>query len=347
MVAGQRENTKAAYQSALKHFHHTWGGPLPASETDVCQYVSSFAGTHKVSTIKLRLAALSKFHRDCGFLDPTSGETIKQLMKGVQRKYNAPPKQAKPLSLLDLRQIVAYLDRKASDARQVLVNGPEISPGKRRQAKRAVLAASRDKALMLLGFWRGFRSDEISRLSVPLIKGERGQGLEIYLPYTKGDRSAEGTVYPVPALKELCPADAYYDWLDEAGLSHGAVFRRIDRLGNISLDGISASNLGRVLIKICRDAGVDPEGVSTHSLRRGFAFWASESSWDLRSLMEYIGWKNVKNAQGYLPTRFNFGELSLQPRLLNEGGARLVSGREPAIPGDASEALPSPATDRR
>jgi hypothetical protein len=49
------------------------------------------------------------------------------------------------------------------------------------------------------------------------------------------------------------------------------------------------------------DAGTTDAGeFSSHSLRRGFAQWAHLSGWDLRELMIYVGWRDIKTAMRYL-----------------------------------------------
>lgn len=47
---------------------------------------------------------------------------------------------------------------------------------------------TRNRSLMLLGFWRGFRSDELVNLRVENIEVTPGQGMACYLGRTKGDR---------------------------------------------------------------------------------------------------------------------------------------------------------------
>ncbi|WP_347900660.1 tyrosine-type recombinase/integrase [Pseudomonas purpurea] len=47
-------------------------------------------------------------------------------------------------------------------------------------------------------------------------------------------------------------------------------------------------------------AGIPAEQYTSHSLRRGFATWAHRSGWDLKSLMSYVGWKDVKSAMRYV-----------------------------------------------
>jgi hypothetical protein len=59
---------------------------------------------------------------------------------------------------------------------------------------------------------------------------------------------------------------------------------------------------------------------SSHSLRRGFAGWARASGWDIKELMEYVGWQDIKSAMRYLETansglqaRFEKGLSELRP----------------------------------
>uniref|UniRef100_UPI003C7D2E0A tyrosine-type recombinase/integrase n=1 Tax=Pseudomonas veronii TaxID=76761 RepID=UPI003C7D2E0A len=47
-------------------------------------------------------------------------------------------------------------------------------------------------------------------------------------------------------------------------------------------------------------AGIQAEHYTSHSLRRGFATWAHRSGWDLKSLMSYVGWNDMKSAMRYV-----------------------------------------------
>nr|WP_245355429.1 MULTISPECIES: site-specific integrase [unclassified Pseudomonas] len=170
------------------------------------------------------------------------------------------------------------------------------------------LRAARDQALILLGFWRAFRSDELSRLRIEHIQWRPAQGLEVFLPSSKSDRSNRGRVVKVPALKRLCPVAAYEVWLEASGLSEGALFRAIDRWGHIGKQALNANSLSRLLRQVFLRSGVDPEGYSAHSLRRGFATWASENQWSSKALMDYVGWRDVQTAARYIDGDAPFGE---------------------------------------
>lgn len=114
-----------------------------------------------------------------------------------------------------------------------------------------------------------------------------------------------------PALKTLCPVDAYINWITVAGIAHGPVFRKIDRWGNLSEDGINPNSLIPMLRKIFEQAGVPADNYTSHSMRRGFATWASASGWDIKSLMSYVGWKDMKSALRYVDPNVAFGGLAL------------------------------------
>jgi hypothetical protein len=64
---------------------------------------------------------------------------------------------------------------------------------------------------------------------------------------------------------------------------------------------LHANSIIALLRDLFRRAGLpNPECYSSHSLRRGFATWANASGWDLKALMEYVGWKDVKSAIRYI-----------------------------------------------
>jgi integrase len=172
------------------------------------------------------------------------------------------------------------------------------------------LRASRDQALILMGFWRAFRSDDLCRLRIEHIQVRTGKGLEIFLGSSKTDRLNQGRTVGVTALKRLCPVQAYEAWLEASGLQKGPVFRAIDRWGHIALEGLNPNSVPRLLRMAFARNGVDGESLSGHSLRRGFATWASRNEWGTKALMDYVGWRDVQSALRYVDTDAPFGDLA-------------------------------------
>lgn len=286
--AATRENTQQSYQAALRHYEVDWGGLLPASPDSVARYLAEHADVLALSTLRLRLAALARWHTEHGFTDPTKQPVVRQVLRGIQALHPALQKQAQPLQLAHLAQIDAWLLGRIDAARDAGDRG-------------ACLRRLRDRALILLGFWRAFRGDELARLQCEHIRLVPGEGMECYLPRTKTDRHLRGQTFLVPSLTRLCPVDAYTDWMAAASLDQGPVFRRIDRWGRVGTTALHVDSLLPLLRRILHDSGVDaPALYSTHSLRRGFASWAAANGWDLKALMDHVGWKSTQSALRYI-----------------------------------------------
>ncbi|SMF22924.1 site-specific integrase [Pseudogulbenkiania subflava] len=288
LAAATRENTRRSYQSAIRHFEVEWGGFLPATADSIARYLVDYAESLAINTLRQRLAAIAQWHVEQGFPDPTKAPVVRKALKGIQTLHPTQEQQAKPLQIDHLAQVVDWLDQ-------------AIGLAKSRQDLAMELRHTRDKALLLLGFWRGFRGDELVRLQVEYVELEPEQGMRCFLPQSKGDRQLQGKTYKVPALSLLCPVTAYTDWITVAGLTNGAVFRGIDRWGHVRETGLHINSLIKLMRSLFAQADLSaPEGFSSHSLRRGFAGWANANGWDVKTLMEYVGWKDVKSAMRYI-----------------------------------------------
>lgn len=316
--AAERDNTRQSYASAIRHFEIEWKGLLPSTADAIARYLADHAATLAINTLRQRLAALSRWHTDQGFADPTKSPLVRQVLKGIRSVHAVPEKRARPLELAVLQLIDRWLD-------------VAISNAQRSGDRPALLRHTRDRSLMLLGFWRGFRSDELVNLRVEHIEVTAGQGMTCYLGRSKGDRQLQGRVFKCPALSRLCPVTAFNAWVDLAGLTEGPVFRKIDRWGHVADDSLHANSLIPLLRSLFTEAGVvAPEEYSSHSMRRGFAGWARASGWDIKELMEYVGWKDVKSAMRYLDA----SDSSLQARF--EQGLTALA---PAVPQPPSPLL--------
>lgn len=287
LQAATRDNTRRSYRAAIEHFEVTWGGFLPATADSVARYLVAYAAALSINTLKLRLSALAQWHSSQGFADPTKAPVVRKVFKGIRALHPAQEKQAEPLQLQHLEQVVAALALEAEVARS-------------KNDQPALLRARRDTALILLGFWRGFRSDELCRVHIEHVRAVDGSGITLFLPRSKSDRENLGKTYQTPALQRLCPVQAYCAWISEAALVRGPVFRGIDRWGNLSEEGLHANSIIPLLRNALERAGIAAEHYTSHSLRRGFASWAHQSGWDLKSLMSYVGWKDLKSAMRYI-----------------------------------------------
>jgi len=302
--AATRANTRRSYRSAIEHYEAEWGGFLPATADSLARYLAAYAGHLSISTLKLRLAALAQWHLDQGFPDPTKAPLVKKVLKGIRELHPEREKQAAPLQLHQLEQLVAWLESEEIQA---------TAAGDRARGMRS----RRDRALVLLGFWRAFRSDELCRLRIEDNLIHPGQGLTLYLPRTKGDRRNEGAHFKVPALSRLCPVAAYHAWVEQLPRQHGPVFCAIDRWGHVSDTALHPNSVIPLLRTLMQQAGIPDTAAmySSHSLRRGFATWANGQGWDVKALMEYVGWKDMKSALRYIDSADPFQQQRIEASL--------------------------------
>jgi integrase len=303
--AATRDNTRQSYQAAVRHFEIEWGGFLPATADSIANYLIEYAETLAINTLRQRLAALAQWHISQGFPDPTKSPVVRKVFRGVQALHPAKEKQAKPLQLDQLEQVDRWLALAIERAR---------NEGNRCKELRYI----RNKALLLLGFWRGFRGDELTRLQVEDVTISPGEGMICYLSQTKSDRRYQGTSFKTPALSKLCPVEAFLDWIHTAQLTSGPAFRAIDRWGHTSTKGLHEDSLISIFRSALQNAGIESADLySGHSLRRGFATWATANGWDLKTLMEYVGWKNVQSAMRYVDVADQFSRLRIEASLLS------------------------------
>jgi site-specific recombinase XerD len=299
--AATRDNTRRSYRSAIEHYESEWGGFLPATADSIVRYLADHAQLLSINTLRHRLAAIGQWHIDQGFPDPTKSPLVKKVIKGIQTTHPYKINQAKPLALEHLEHINHWLENQMTLA---AANNDQT----------LLLKSSRDRALILLGFWRGFRSDELSRLEVQHMTLIPNEGMSLYLSQTK--THPQGVTYKVPALTRLCPVAACQQWINLANLSSGAVFRSINRWGQLGHQGMHPVSYISLLRTIFQSAGVDDaDSYSSHSLRRGFASWANASGWDLKSMMEYIGWKDVRSAMRYIDGHDPFAQTRINRTL--------------------------------
>jgi hypothetical protein len=288
ILAADRDNTVKTYAAALRNFEEVWKGLLPATADTVARYLAEHAEIYRLSTLRLHLAALARWHADNGFADPTRSPLVHKVLRGIRAKHAVPQKRARPLQLDVLEGVSDWLLKAQASARK---------HGRRTE----LLRRSRDRALLLLGFWRAFRSDELANMRIEEVEAQRGKGLTCRPRKTKTTGEGEDRAFHCPALSRLCPVDAYLDWIELSGRKAGPVFAGIDRWGNVSNEHMLPKAVLPLMRRILHQAGAEEAAsYSSHSLRRGFAGWASSNGWDLKELMEHVGWRDVSSALRYI-----------------------------------------------
>ena len=226
--ANLAENTRRAYLSDLRHFE-TWGGSLPGTAEVVAAYLAAHAHMLSVATLVRHLVSISKIHQARGLSNPTRSELVRATMRGIKRSRGCAQRQAKPLLREDL---LLALD--------AIGDGPK---------------GTRDRALLLIGFAGALRRSELVALNVADIEPV-WRGIVVHLKSSKTDQNGQGQTIAIPCGRtRWCAVDALATWLQESGISDGAIFRPIDRHGRVHdtrLSGEAVSNRSPGESRRCR-----------------------------------------------------------------------------------------------
>ena len=162
-----RRTLNSPYQKALDRFA-SWGGVIPSSPAQLCDYLSQHAATHKPTTLTRWLASISQAHLSLGLESPCRSIEVRRTLRGIKREHGAKPRRVSPA----LRDEVLAMVKALSDN----------------------LAGVRNKAILLIGFAGALRRSEIANLRVEAITFDV-RGMILALGKTKTDQSlCEGSV---------------------------------------------------------------------------------------------------------------------------------------------------------
>jgi integrase len=278
-AASRAANTQRGYQSDLRQFE-AWcvehgHESKPATPETVRDYLAAMAvAGRKASTITRHLSAIAFGHGLAGLPSPTADEKVKLRMIGIRNTIGTAPRQARALSVADVKAMIAAC--------------PPTIHGKR------------DKALLLVGFLGAFRRSELVALDCSNVTAEP-DGLRIVIAKSKTDQVGAGR--PVGLRRGKNPETdvvaAVAEWQAAAGITEGALFRGIDRAGRIA-DRLSDRGVARIVVLAAKRAGINPEGLSGHSLRAGLATSAAEAGASEMAIMAQTGHTNLQMVRRYI-----------------------------------------------
>ena len=257
LAATQAKNTQLAYQFDIAHFLKS-GGKIPATPRCVAAYLAVHANTLSLATLNRRVVAINHAHKDRGLKSPTRSALVVDTLRGIRRINGSKQRQVMPLLKSDLMKITKRLSG---------------------------LIGIRDKALLLIGFAGAFRRSELVALKVEDVRFV-SEGVLIHVRRSKTDQNGVGRKVAIPYIKgRHCPARALKTWLEKSNIKTGALFRRMNRFDQVTDHGLCAASVALIVKQRVRDAGLNPEQYSGHSLRAGLVTSAAQagvSSWKIR-----------------------------------------------------------------
>jgi len=247
---------------------------LPASPETVALYLTVRAETCKPATLARRVAAISRAHQLADHPSPTTSATVRAVVSGIRRAKGTAQRVKAPAVTRELRAMVEALP--------------------------PTLLGRRDHALLLLGFAGAFRRSELVALDVADV-AETADGLVVTIRRSKTDQEGAGRRIGIPygSHPASCPVRATRAWLAAAGIAEGALFRGVDRHGNL-LGRLSDKGVARVVQRAAAAAGLDPKNYAGHSLRAGLATAAAQGGAPERVIMAQTGHKSTAMVRRYI-----------------------------------------------
>ncbi len=261
VAAAQAASTRESYARDLRAWAawcaaRSLPSGLPADPLRVAAWLAATADEgHSPSTVARRLSALNDASRGAGHPAPGDSEGVRRTLAGIRRtaaRAGHRPRRARAVDTATVRALVE-----------------DLPDG---------LAGLRDRALVLVGFALGLRASDLCALRIEDLTPAGHGGLDVLLRYSKTDQDGAGeTLALAEGVRAVtCPVRAVGAWrtaLAERGVTTGPLFRsvgkgRTERLGTAAL---TTRSVDLVLRRAAARAGVPVEGLSPHSLRRGFA----------------------------------------------------------------------------
>ncbi|MER8611767.1 site-specific integrase [Mesorhizobium sp. M0976] len=171
------------------------------------------------------------------------------------------------------------------------------------------LVDMRDRALLITAFASGGRRrSEVSDLRVEQLieeepvpadpkdsEGQKIPCLKIRLGRTKTTQ-ADGDAFVLLVGR---PVTVLRAWLERAGVTEGAVFRGIDRWGNLEARALTPQAVNLILKRRIAEAGFDPQAFSAHGLRSGYLTETARRGIPLPEAMQQSQHRSVQQASNY------------------------------------------------
>ena len=267
---------------------------LPASPQIVAGYISVLADApddrkrKALSTIDRRLAAIRFFHRNHGYSNPCDDPGVRLTRDGIHVERAEEHAKTKT-PMIDQKQ----------EIRTFHIH--EIIDGLNMTELRDV----RDKAILLLGFNSGMRRSELAGIDLADIT-HASNGFSILKRTSKTDKQGRGHIVEIGRTSnaDTCAVTATYQWLDDAGISKGALFRRIYPDGQVGDTALSGQTIAAVVKKhvatISGTAGISPKNFAGHSMRRGFVTQAIRQQISTSKITQQTGHTSDHGLAPYL-----------------------------------------------
>tara|TARA_B100001559_G_scaffold307852_1_gene300463 strand:+ start:51 stop:1004 length:954 start_codon:yes stop_codon:yes gene_type:complete len=283
LKTSKANNTLRAYKSDFRDF----GGfcakhgfkSLPSDPKIVSLYLTHLSKSSKISTLRRRLVSIGVVHKMKGHYLDTKHPVIIENLMGIKRLKGSKQTGKKPILINHLKQIINVINQE---------NIEEI-------------VKLRNKALILIGFGGGFRRTELISIDYEDLEFVE-EGVKITIKRSKTDQFGEGMTKGLPYFTNemYCPVKNLKDWLKLSKIKNGPIFRRFAKGSSLTKYRLTDQSVVLIIKDCLKQAGIENQNFSGHSLRSGFATVAADAGADERSIMAMTGHKSTQMVRRYI-----------------------------------------------
>jgi integrase len=237
---------------------------LPADPAAVAAYVDHLAAAEprrSAATIRQAVWAISSLHRAASLPDPTKAEVVRLALKRMA-KAGTRQRQAAPIGGRELERILATAG--------------------------TTFPALRNVALALVMSDMLARRSEAVALQLEDVQPNPADGsATVLIRRSKTDQEGAGVVLWLSPRTMI----HLHAWITAAGITTGPIFRTVNKGGRVG-EALAGGDVARILKALAAAAGINPTGVSGHSLRVGTAQDMVAAGEDSQAVMQAGRWKS-------------------------------------------------------
>lgn len=260
---------------------------LPADPKLVAAYLTKRAEQWSTSTVQRDYLSISWKHRAAGCDDPTNSQEVSQVMKAIHQRADPDEGIGKRKALLT-KHIKSMVD-------SLPLETPSADSGVWEEAM--YLRGLRNRALIVIGYAGALRATELAEIRMEDI-ALKSRGAEVHIPDTKTEPRVVGISYGEES--RYCPVRSLEAWIEAASISSGPIFRRVHNSTRIVDHSIHRKTVWKVVVDAAEEAGIDPDQVGAHSLRRGHITQGALNGVSLERLRRHAGHKDPATTAEYI-----------------------------------------------
>jgi site-specific recombinase XerC len=130
---------------------------------------------------------------------------------------------------------------------------------------------------------------------------EAPEGLLVTIRRSKTDQEGIGRKVAIPRGEIACPVAALRAWLEGAGITEGAVFRRVfnKHAQRVADRRLAARNVATIVKAAAAKLGLETAAFAGHSLRAGFVTSAVKRGANLIKITDVTGHRSLEMLKTY------------------------------------------------